>query len=158
MIRLDRVTKRYDDGTVAVHELSLDVGAGEIAVLVGPSGCGKTTTMRMINRLVDPTGGTVLVGGEDVAAVNPVALRRQIGYVIQQVGLLPHLTVRRNVATVCELMGWDRRRTRARVDELLTLVGLDPGATATATRTSSPVASSSASAWPAHWGRTRPCC
>ena len=126
MIRLDRVAKRYPDGTVAVEELSLDVPSGEIAVLVGPSGCGKTTTMRMINRLVEPTSGSIFVGGEDVTRADPVKLRRGIGYVIQQVGLFPHQTVGANVATVPGLLGWERRRSRARVDELLELVGLDP--------------------------------
>jgi osmoprotectant transport system ATP-binding protein len=127
MIRLDRVSKRYDDGTVAVEQLSLDVPAGEVAVLVGPSGCGKTTTMRMINRLVEPSGGRIFVDGLDVMKVDAVKLRRRIGYVIQQVGLFPHQTVFENVATVPRLVGWDRRRRRARATELLELVGLDPG-------------------------------
>jgi len=126
MIRLDRVEKRYPDGTVAVHELSLDVADGEFCVLVGPSGCGKTTTMKMVNRLIEPTSGRILLGGEDVTDGDPVALRRRIGYVIQQVGLFPHQTIRANVATVPSLLGWDRRRTRERVDGLLELVGLDP--------------------------------
>ena len=126
MIRLDRVSKRYDDGTVAVDELTFDVPAGEVAVLVGPSGCGKTTTMRLINRLVEPTSGQVFVGGADVAGVSAVKLRRGIGYVIQQVGLFPHQTVQDNVATVPRMLGWDRRRTRERTQELLRLVGLDP--------------------------------
>jgi osmoprotectant transport system ATP-binding protein len=126
MIRLDAVSKRYPDGTTAVHELSFDVGAGEIAVLVGPSGCGKTTTMRMINRLVEPTSGHIYVEGEDIAQVNRVALRRRIGYVIQQVGLFPHQTVATNVATVPQLLGWDSKRVKARVTELLDLVGLEP--------------------------------
>ena len=126
MIRLDRVAKRYPDGTMAVDELSLDVPAGEIAVLVGPSGCGKTTTMRMINRLVEPTSGRIYVGGEDVTVADAVRLRRTIGYVIQQVGLFPHQTVASNIATVPRLLRWERRRTRTRVDELLDLVGLDP--------------------------------
>jgi osmoprotectant transport system ATP-binding protein len=95
-------------------------------VLVGPSGSGKTTTMKMINRLVEPTGGRIFVDGTDVQSIDVVALRRRIGYVIQQVGLFPHQTVAANVATVCRLLGWDRRRTSARVDELLALVGLDP--------------------------------
>src|SRR5947209_4423985 len=126
MIRLEHVAKRYPDGTVAVEELSLEVPAGAIAVLVGPSGCGKTTTMRMVNRLIEPTSGRIFVGGEDVTRTDPVKLRRSIGYVIQQVGLFPHQTVAANVATVPRLLGWDRRRTKARVDELLELVGLDP--------------------------------
>ena len=125
MIRLEGVSKRYADGTVAVEELSLDVPLGEVAVLVGPSGCGKTTTMRMINRLVQPTAGRIFLGGDDVTHVNAVDLRRHIGYVIQQVGLFPHQTVATNVATVPRLLGWDRARTRARVAELLELVGLD---------------------------------
>lgn len=126
VIVLRGVTKRYPDGTVAVHELDIDVGAGEICVLVGPSGCGKTTTMRMINRLVEPTAGTILVNGQDIRGLDVRQLRRTIGYVIQAVGLFPHYTVRRNVATVCELLGWDRQRTRSRADELLELVGLEP--------------------------------
>ncbi|MEO6821378.1 MAG: ATP-binding cassette domain-containing protein [Candidatus Nanopelagicales bacterium] len=126
MIRLERVSKQYPDGTMAVHELTLDVPLGRVCVLVGPSGCGKTTTMRMINRLVEPTSGRIFLGGEDVTTVDRVQLRRSIGYVIQQVGLFPHLTVRRNVATVPNLLGWDRSRVRARVDEMLELIGLDP--------------------------------
>jgi osmoprotectant transport system ATP-binding protein len=126
MIRLDGVGKTYADGTSAVSELSLEVRRGEICVLVGPSGCGKTTTMKMINRLIDPTSGTVLVDGQDVAATNPTELRRRIGYVIQNVGLFPHQRVRDNVMTVPRLLGWDRKRARARADELLELVGLDP--------------------------------
>jgi osmoprotectant transport system ATP-binding protein len=125
-IRLERVSKRYDDGTTAVHELSIDVSAGELAVLVGPSGCGKTTTMKMVNRLIEPTSGRILLDGEDVALTSPVQLRRRVGYVIQQIGLFPHQTVRDNVATVPVLLGWDRTRTRRRVMELLELVGLDP--------------------------------
>ncbi len=125
-IGLDGLGKRYPDGTVAVHDLTLDVPAGEICVLVGPSGCGKSTTLKMINRLVEPTQGRIYLAGEDVTAADPVALRRRIGYVIQQVGLFPHQTVRANVATVPRLLGWDRRRVAARVDELLELVGLDP--------------------------------
>jgi osmoprotectant transport system ATP-binding protein len=127
MIRLDGVTKRYADGTVAVDGLSLDVADGEICVLVGPSGCGKTTTMKMINRLVEPSSGTITVAGEDVSTIDPVQLRRRIGYVIQQVGLFPHQTVAENVGTVPKLLGWDKARLRGRVDELLTLVGLEPG-------------------------------
>jgi osmoprotectant transport system ATP-binding protein len=126
MIRLDGVSKRYEDGTVAVHELNLDVPEGETVVLVGPSGCGKSTTLKMVNRLIEPTSGRILLEGEDVTHVDPVKLRRRMGYVIQQTGLFPHQTVAANVGTVCRLLGWDRRRTSARVDELLALVGLDP--------------------------------
>jgi osmoprotectant transport system ATP-binding protein len=126
MIRLDRVRKEYPDGTVAVHELSLDVLPGEIAVLVGPSGCGKTTTMKMVNRLIEPSGGRIYVDGKDVTNEDPVRLRRRIGYVIQQIGLFPHLTIEQNVSTVPALLGWDRRRQHERAEELLRLVGLDP--------------------------------
>jgi osmoprotectant transport system ATP-binding protein len=127
MITLDRVRKQYADGTVAVQELSLDVVAGEIAVLVGPSGCGKTTTMRMINRLVEPSSGHIYLDGEDISATDPVALRRRMGYVIQQIGLFPHQTVAANIATVPQLLGWDKTKTKDRVNELLELVGLEPG-------------------------------
>jgi osmoprotectant transport system ATP-binding protein len=125
-IRLEGVGKVYPDGSVGVRELDLTFAAGELSVLVGPSGCGKTTTMKMINRVIEPSSGRILLGGEDVTTVDPVQLRRRIGYVIQNVGLFPHQTVRRNVATVPRLLGWDKRRTRDRVEELLTLVGLDP--------------------------------
>ncbi|GAA2794999.1 ABC transporter ATP-binding protein [Streptomyces showdoensis] len=126
MIRFEQVTKRYADGTTAVDDLSFEVAEGELVTLVGPSGCGKTTTMKMVNRLVEPTGGRVLLGGEDVAGVDPVRLRRTIGYVIQQVGLFPHRTVLDNTATVPALLGWKKARARERAAELLDLVGLDP--------------------------------
>ncbi|MDB5064990.1 MAG: spermidine/putrescine import ATP-binding protein potA [Chloroflexi bacterium] len=126
MISLEHVVKRYGD-RVAVDDLSVEIGAGELAVLVGPSGCGKTTTLRMINRLVEPSSGTIRVDGRDTRERGVEELRRSIGYVIQQAGLFPHLTVAENVATVPRLLGWDRRRIRARVDELLDLVGLPPG-------------------------------
>jgi osmoprotectant transport system ATP-binding protein len=125
-IRLEKVSKTYPGGTVAVAELDLDVPAGELVCLIGPSGCGKTTTMKMINRLVEPTSGRILLGGQDVTRVDAVHLRRRIGYVIQQVGLFAHETVAENVATVPKLVGWDRARIRARVSDLLELVGLDP--------------------------------
>jgi osmoprotectant transport system ATP-binding protein len=126
-IRLEGVSKRFADGTVAVHELDLAVPRGEIAVLLGPSGCGKSTTLKMINRLVEPTTGRIVLEGEDVTRADPVQLRRRIGYVIQQSGLFPHQTIRTNVATVPRLLGWDRAKVRRRADELLELVGLDPG-------------------------------
>ena len=125
-ITLDRLRKVYPDKTVAVDQLSLDVGAGEVVVLIGPSGCGKSTVLRMVNRLIEPTGGRVLVDGTDVTQTDPVQLRRQIGYVIQNVGLFPHQTVRANVGTVPRLLGWDKRRVAARTDELLELIGLEP--------------------------------
>ena len=126
MIRLDGVGKTYPDGTVAVQSLSLDVPRGTTVCLVGPSGCGKSTTLKMVNRLIEPTTGRIFLDGEDVTHVDPVALRRRIGYVIQQVGLFPHQKIRANVATVPVLVGWDRRRANARAEELLAMVGLDP--------------------------------
>jgi osmoprotectant transport system ATP-binding protein len=125
MIRLSSVTKRYDDGTIAVDHLSLEIEDGEICVLVGPSGCGKTTTMRMINRLIEPTSGTIEIDGRNIMEMNPVELRRQMGYVIQQIGLFPHETIAENVATVPRLLGWDKPRIADRVNLLLELVGLD---------------------------------
>ena len=126
MLVLEKVTKRYPNGQVAVNELDLEIRDGETCVLVGPSGCGKTTTLRMINRLIEPSSGRILLDGEDVTRVDPVPLRLKMGYVIQQVGLFPHLTVADNVATVPRLLGWDGQRIRRRVEELLQLVGLDP--------------------------------
>jgi osmoprotectant transport system ATP-binding protein len=125
VISLESVTKRYPNGHVAVDDLSLEIEEGEVCVLVGPSGCGKTTTLRMINRLIDLTSGRILVAGRDIMATDPVELRRHVGYVIQHVGLFPHQTVGDNIATVPKLLGWDKARTRARVDELMLLVGLD---------------------------------
>jgi osmoprotectant transport system ATP-binding protein len=130
IVELDHVTKRYGPpGTPpAVNELSLTIPAGEICVLVGPSGCGKTTTMKMINRLVEPTSGRLTIDGRDVTKLSAVDLRRGIGYVIQQVGLFPHMTVGANTEVVPRLLHWPEARIRARVDELLDLVGLDPAA------------------------------
>jgi osmoprotectant transport system ATP-binding protein len=124
LITFSEVTKRYPDGTVAVDELSLEMAAGQITVLVGPSGCGKTTTLRMINRMVEPSSGTIRLDGDEISASDPPALRRRIGYVIQHGGLFPHRTVVDNVATVPYLLGWDKRRARGRAMELLELVGL----------------------------------
>jgi osmoprotectant transport system ATP-binding protein len=129
VVEFDKVTKRYAGGRgepAAVQELSMRVPGGEICALVGPSGCGKTTTLKMVNRLVEPSSGRILVDGQDVGRRDAVELRRSIGYVIQQTGLFPHRTVGDNVATVPRLVGWDKARTRARVDELIELVGLDP--------------------------------
>ncbi|WP_422754316.1 ABC transporter ATP-binding protein [Micromonospora sp. WMMD708] len=125
-ITLDGIRKRYPDGTDAVRELSLDVPAGELVVLIGPSGCGKSTVLRMVNRLIEPTGGRIMLGDEDITRVDPVKLRRRIGYVIQNVGLFPHQTVATNVGTVPRLLGWSKERIRQRSGELLELVGLDP--------------------------------
>lgn len=125
MIRLENVSKRFGD-YLAVDDVSLEVPEGELVVLIGPSGSGKTTCLRMINRLIEPSAGRILVGGEDVSAQDPQELRRGIGYVIQSVGLFPHLTVGQNVQVVPSLLGWPRRRSAARADELLSTVGLDP--------------------------------
>ncbi|MEU5437766.1 betaine/proline/choline family ABC transporter ATP-binding protein [Streptomyces sp. NPDC020719] len=126
MIRFEHVTKRYADGTTAVDDLSFEVAEGELVTLVGPSGCGKTTTMKMVNRLIEPTDGRIYLDGEDISTVDPVQLRRRIGYVIQQVGLFPHKTVLENTATVPHLLGVKRAKARERAAELLDLVGLDP--------------------------------
>ncbi|MET9479777.1 betaine/proline/choline family ABC transporter ATP-binding protein [Streptomyces sp. NPDC006638] len=126
MIRFENVTKRYPDGTTAVDDLSFEVSEGELVTLVGPSGCGKTTTMKMVNRLIEPSEGRIFLDGDDISAIDPVQLRRRIGYVIQQVGLFPHKTVLENTATVPHLLGWKRDKGRARAAELLDLVGLDP--------------------------------
>ncbi len=127
MIRLEELTKRFPGNRRnAVDGLSMDIHAGEIVVLVGPSGCGKTTTMKMINRIIEPTSGRIVLNGEDVTTTNPDQLRRRIGYVIQQTGLFPHLTIGENVATVPKLLGWDAARTRNRVDELLRTVNMEP--------------------------------
>ncbi|MFC3979073.1 ABC transporter ATP-binding protein [Streptosporangium jomthongense] len=127
MITFDGVTKRYADGTVAVDRLSLEAPTGEITVFVGPSGCGKTTSLRMINRMIDPSEGRVLLDGVDVTTIDPPALRRGIGYVIQQAGLFPHRKIVDNVATVPHLLGWNRKKARDRAMELLERVGLDLG-------------------------------
>jgi osmoprotectant transport system ATP-binding protein len=127
-IVLDGVTKRYPrQKAPAVDHVDLTIPAGEIVMLVGPSGCGKTTTMKMINRLIEPTDGRIFIGEEDVTRKDPDVLRRHIGYVIQGAGLFPHMTVADNIALVPRLLKWDKGRTRERVDELLELTNLDPG-------------------------------
>ncbi|MFF8632898.1 ABC transporter ATP-binding protein [Streptomyces pilosus] len=126
MIRIDSVTKRYPDGTVAVDRLSLDIPDRSITVLVGPSGCGKTTTLRMINRMVEPTEGTILIDGEDSRRQPVTTLRRSMGYVIQNAGLFQHRTIVDNIATVPRLLGWGKQRARDRAAELMERVGLDP--------------------------------
>ncbi|HSG78601.1 MAG TPA: ABC transporter ATP-binding protein [Acidimicrobiia bacterium] len=128
MISLRGVRKDFPGADrPAVSDLSFDVAEGEVVVLIGPSGCGKTTTLKMINRLIEPTRGSIVVAGRDIASVEAHELRRSIGYVIQQVGLFPHRTIADNIATVPRLMGWDRDRIDARVDELIDLVDLEPG-------------------------------
>jgi osmoprotectant transport system ATP-binding protein len=132
-IEFDHISKHYDAATLragaggAVDDLSLVVPAGRICVLVGPSGCGKTTTLKMVNRLIEPSSGNIRIDGLDIAESDVTDLRRGIGYVIQQVGLFPHQTITENVATVPRLLGWDHGRQQARSDELLAIVGLDPG-------------------------------
>lgn len=125
MITLEHLTKRYGD-RAAVDDLSLEVSDGEVCVLIGPSGCGKTTTLRMINRLIEPTGGRVLIDGRDVAEFPVEELRRGLGYVIQSIGLFPHLTVSENIGVVPRLLKWPKERISERADELLRLVGLEP--------------------------------
>lgn len=126
-IRLEAVTKLFPGvARPAVDALDLTIEKGRVCVLIGPSGCGKTTTMRMVNRLIEPTSGRIIVGDRDVTKADPVKLRRHIGYVIQQIGLFPHMTIAQNVATVPKLLGWETVRIKARVEEMLELVGLDP--------------------------------
>ncbi|KPH80654.1 ABC transporter ATP-binding protein [Bosea vaviloviae] len=126
-IRLEKVTKLFAGvAKPAVDALDLTIEKGQVCVLIGPSGCGKTTTMRMVNRLIEPTSGRIIVGDRDVTKADPVELRRHIGYVIQQIGLFPHMTIAQNVATVPKLLGWEASRIKARSEEMLDLVGLDP--------------------------------
>ncbi|MFI6621669.1 ABC transporter ATP-binding protein [Streptomyces sp. NPDC050528] len=125
MIRIDSVTKRYPDGTVAVDQLSLDIPDRSITVLVGPSGCGKTTTLRMINRMIDPSEGTISLDGADITKQPVNTLRRSMGYVIQNAGLFQHRTIVDNIATVPRMLGWGKEKARARATELMARVGLD---------------------------------
>ena len=126
MIKLSNVTKRYGAGAPVVDGINMEVGAGEICVLLGPSGCGKTTTLKMINRLVQPTSGKIFLEGKDTDAFDVVELRRRIGYVIQQIGLFPNMTVEENICVVPHLLGWDKAKARRRAAELLEIVALDP--------------------------------
>jgi osmoprotectant transport system ATP-binding protein len=128
MIKLENVTKTYPGMTdPAVRDVSFEVPEGETCVIIGPSGCGKTTTLKMVNRLIEPTGGRIYVAGENVLHQDPVELRRNIGYVIQQIGLFPHMTIRDNIALVPNLLGWDAARIDQRVDELLDMMSMEPG-------------------------------
>ncbi|HEY2206525.1 MAG TPA: ABC transporter ATP-binding protein [Pseudonocardia sp.] len=128
-IQLDELTKTFPgQSEPAVDTLSMEIPEGEIVIFVGPSGCGKTTTMKMVNRLIEPTSGRIVLDGEDVTRVDPDKLRRRIGYVIQQIGLFPHMTIAQNIATVPKMLGWTRQRIDERVDELLRTVGMDPDA------------------------------
>jgi osmoprotectant transport system ATP-binding protein len=126
VIRFEHVSKQFPDGTVAVEDLSLELADGEITILIGPSGCGKTTSLRMINRMLEPTSGVIEINGRDVTKRPAYELRREIGYVIQQAGLFPHRRVLDNVTTVPRLLGWDKRRAEDRAKDLLDLVGLAP--------------------------------
>ncbi|MEP7271549.1 MAG: ATP-binding cassette domain-containing protein [Acidobacteriota bacterium] len=126
MIEFDRVEKRYDNGNLVLQSVSFTIESGEILALVGRSGSGKTTILKMINRLLTPTSGEVRIDGKATTAWDPIKLRRRVGYVLQDVGLFPHMTLARNIATVPRLEGWSEDRIKARVDELLTLVGLNP--------------------------------
>lgn len=131
MIRLEELTKTFqtDQGTVtAVDHVSLEVPEGDICVLLGPSGCGKTTTMKMINRLISPTSGKIYIDGKDTDEYDPVELRRNIGYAIQQIGLFPNMTVAENISVVPSLLGWDKKKCRERARELLNMVAMDPDA------------------------------
>ncbi|WAA67980.1 betaine/proline/choline family ABC transporter ATP-binding protein [Microbacterium oxydans] len=125
---LEDVSKIYPGQSVkAVEDFSMEVAPGELVMFVGPSGCGKTTTMKMVNRIIEPSSGRITVGGQDVMGLNPNELRRHIGYVIQQIGLFPHMTIADNIAVVPKLLGWSKQRIAERVDELLLTVQLDPG-------------------------------
>ncbi len=126
MITFENVTKAFDDGTVAVDNVSLTVKKGSLVTLIGPSGCGKTTTMKMINKLIPLSSGTITIDGKDISTENAVELRRNIGYVIQRIGLLPHMTIEENVALVPKLKGWEKEEYEKKVDDLLDMVGLDP--------------------------------
>jgi osmoprotectant transport system ATP-binding protein len=127
-IELDGVAKIYPgQAAPAVEDFSMQVQPGELVMFVGPSGCGKTTTMKLINRIIEPTSGRISIDGRDVLSIDPNELRRHIGYVIQQIGLFPHLTIAENIATVPKLLGWNKAKTAERVDELLRTVQLDPG-------------------------------
>ncbi|HZQ09252.1 MAG TPA: ATP-binding cassette domain-containing protein, partial [Anaerolineae bacterium] len=126
-LSFQHVSKTYPSSTYpAVNDCTFEVASGDFIVLLGPSGCGKTTLLKMVNRLIEPTSGTILMNGENIAEMDVTTLRRQIGYVIQQVGLFPHLTVAQNIAVVPELLGWDRARIETRTDELLELIQLSP--------------------------------
>jgi osmoprotectant transport system ATP-binding protein len=126
MIRLEGIQKTYDDGFQALKDIDLEFKKGEINVLIGPSGCGKTTTMKMLNRLIDFTSGKIYIDGKDITSIDTIDLRRSIGYVIQHIGLFPHMTIYDNVATVPKLLKWDKERINKRVIELLDMVGLEP--------------------------------
>src|SRR5690625_571104 len=126
MIRFEDITKVYADGFQALKGVNLHVREGELLTLIGPSGCGKTTTMRMVNRLTEPTGGKILINGQNIADLDPIELRRNTGYVIQEIGLFPHMTIEQNIALVPRLKKENSAKAAQRVDELMELVGLEP--------------------------------
>jgi osmoprotectant transport system ATP-binding protein len=126
MIEFKNVTKVYEDGTEAIKGINLTIPKGKLVALIGPSGCGKTTTMKMINKLISPSSGTILINGKDISKTDEVELRRNIGYVIQRIGLLPHMTIEENISLIPRLKGWKKEQYEGRVNELLNLVGLDP--------------------------------
>lgn len=126
MVRFENVKKVYGSMTI-IDNLNLEIKEGQLVVLIGPSGCGKTTTLKMINRLIEPTSGSIFINGEDVTKVNPVELRRKVGYVIQQIGLFPNMTIAQNVEIVPKLLGWPAEKRRERTEQLLSMVDMDPG-------------------------------
>lgn len=126
MISYEDVSKSYQDGLYAVSNFSLAIGAGELMAVIGPSGCGKTTVLKLLNRLVEPTSGAIRLHGENIRDLDPIALRRRMGYVIQQVGLFPHMTILENISVVPDILGWPREKQRARAAELLELIDMDP--------------------------------
>src|SRR5690625_1197086 len=126
MISFKNITKQYQEATTALDNITMDIPARQLTVIIGPSGCGKTTLMKMINRLETPTNGDIYIDDSNIADQDPVNLRRSIGYVIQRIGLIPHMTIGENIALVPELLGWEKERIINRVDELLELVDLEP--------------------------------
>lgn len=127
MIEFKNVKKVYEDGTEAIKGIDLTIPEGKLVALIGPSGCGKTTTMKMINKLIGLTSGTITINGRDISEEDEVELRRNIGYVIQRIGLLPHMTIEENISLIPKLKGWKKEKYESRVDELMNLVGLEPG-------------------------------
>ncbi len=158
-IQLENLTKSYPGNpNPAVENVSMDIRAGETVVFVGPSGCGKSTTLKMINRLIEPTSGRIRIDDEDVTDIDPVKLRRKIGYAIQSSGLFPHMTVADNIALVPKMVGWSKARVKDRVEEMLDLVGLDPREFHGRYPRQLSGASSSGWAWRGRWPPTRPSC
>ena len=126
MIHYEQIAKSYQDGVNAVSDFTLSIAEGELLVIIGPSGCGKTTVLKMLNRLVEPTSGRILLNGEDIRTLDPIALRRNMGYVIQQVGLFPHMNILENITVVPDILGWPLEKQRTRAYELLKLIDMNP--------------------------------